>query len=444
MLRTSNVIKRSFSKNAILSQGDKGSLDWDNFVSSLNAKNTSLNQNRKPFNENNRRRNNGNKNFNNKRNFNGDNNQNRSFNRKGDNQSLSKGKTSEKEIESIKLTGPSKTADATNKEKELSGEIDLSFFDAVEAQGSDSYRPNTRRDNKPNRPNNRERTRNTNNRQPQYNLSPEKMFEGHNFGVKKYNVATAQEQQTNRLPYYKLKNDAKVNVKTALNFFKKNSVYEHDDAFLNPDLIFSHERDALMYTPRIISSKEHVLRDTSFEVFKSLSNEFNYRKEKTKTLLAMNNWTALPEGTDINSPEFDYADRYMLHQEVTRGSTFESVYLNAMRAVRTDSTLVADKMRINSILAGKYDQDFLPKSSVKSLSEYQSQYKGKFAPNVVKNIHKTSEILANALNFSPAFMNDSARKQEVFNYLTLNKSFGDILASKKEILRGHSPQKKEK
>lgn len=436
MLRTNNAIKRSFTKNSILFQGDKGSLDWDNFVSSLNTMNSNFKQNRKPFNENNRKRNNGKKNFNGK-------NQNRSFDRRGNNESISKGKTSGKEIESIKLTGPGKAADVPNKEKELSGEIDLSFFDAVEAKSSDSFRSNTRRENKPKRPNYRDRTRNTNNRQPQYNLPQEKMFEGHNFGVKKYNVATTQEQQTNRLPYHKLKNEAKVNVKTALNFFKKNSVYEHDDAFLNPDLIFSHERDALMYTPRIISSKEHVLRDTSFEVFKTLSNEFNYRKEKTKTLLAMNNWTVLPEGTDINAPEFDYADRYMLHQEVTRGSTFESVYLNAMRAVRSDSTLVADKMRINSILAGEYDQDFLPKSSVKSLAEYQSQYNGKFAPNVVKNIHKTSEILANALNFSPAFINDSARKQEVFNYLTLNKSFGDILASKKDILRGHSPQKKQ-
>ncbi|SGZ39336.1 uncharacterized protein HGUI_01536 [Hanseniaspora guilliermondii] len=440
MLRTNNVIKRSFTKNAVLLESNKSSLDWDNFVNSLNTKNEKINQNRKPFNENNRRRN-----YDNKRNFNGSNSQNRNFNRKRNVEAVGKVNRSKSEIESIKLTGPNKEAETSKKEKDLSGEIDLSFFDAVEAQGSDSLKTNTRRENQPNRFNNRERNMNfKNRRQPEYKVSPEKMFEGHNFGVKKFNIAAAEEQHTNRLPYYKLKNDAKVNVKTALNFFKKNSVYEHEDAFFNPELIINHERDALMYTPRIISSKEHVLRDTSFEVFKSLANEFNYRKEKTKTLLAMNNWTALPEGTDINSPEYDYVDRYMLHQEVTRGSTFEGVYLNAMRAVRTDSTLVADKMRINSILAGKYDQDFLPKSSIKSLSEYQNKYKGKFAPNVVKNIHKTGEMLANVLNFSPTFMNDSSRKQEVFDYLTLNKPFGDILASKREILRGHSPQKKEK
>ena len=471
MLKVNNTVKRTFTKSGILSQGDKPNLGWDDFVQSLNSKNTSMNnQNKKPTNGNNRRNNNGNRNFNNngrssngnkesngnynRKNFNGNNNQNRNYARNRDsNKPVRKEDAVKKELESIKLTGPDGAAKDSSEKKGSSTEIDLSLFDTVEAINSGSSRPSFKRnDNKSNRSNNKDGNRNNNRtgnrnfkpKEEKYNLSTEKMFEGHNFGIKKFKIATAEEQHTNRLPYYKLKNDAKVNIKTAVNFFKKNSVYEHDDAFLNPDLVFSHERDALMYTPRIISSKEHVLRDTSFEVFKSLSNEFNYKKEKTKTLLAMNNWTALPEGTDVNSPEYDYADRYMLHQEATRGSTFESVYLNAMRAVRTDSTLVADKMRVNSILAGKYNQDFLPESSVKSLSDFQKQYKGKFAPNVVKNIHKTSDILANALNFSPAFINDSSRKQEVFDYLTLNKSFGGILASKKEILKGHSPEKKAK
>lgn len=448
MLKVNNTLKRTFTKNAVLSQGDKPGLNWDAFVETLNQKNNfTKNQSNRSGNNNRRTykpdRNNNGRNFdgNNRRNFNGNRNQNGNYNRYRDNNTAATKETSTQgAAENIKLTGPDSAPSASKGKETAAGEIDLSLFDsATVSNDSGDAKPAYRRNN------NRNVKRNYKPREQQnYNISLDKMFEGHSFGIKKYDISTTEEQHTERLSYQKLKNDAKVNVKIAQTFFKENSVYQHDNAFLNPDLIFSHERDALMYTPRIITSKEHVLRDTSFEVFKTLSNEFNYKKEKTKTLMKMMGWEALPEGFDINSPEYDFADRFMLHQEVTRGSTFESVYLNAMRAVRTDPTLVADKMRINSILAGKYDQDFLPKTSVKSLTDFQNQYKGKSAPNVVRNIHKTSEIMANALNFSPAFMSDSSRKEEVFKYLTLDKPFSNILASKQEILRGHSPQKKNK
>lgn len=428
--------KRTFRNVPVAFNEKNNSNDWNDFIGSLsNTKKTAAVYN-KPKTQN-KNKNNKERNFRNNNKFNNSNNSKRfnNTNRKPVNQN----KSSEKlELEQAAKLGQNKEF-KTLKKQNL--DVDLSVFDSAESSGaakstsnssnfSSGYSRNSKFTQRKSKP------------AVDSEFNPDKVISGHSYGVKEYKVELKTETTARRLSYKAIKNEDKVVLGTAMKFFKSHSNYTQPEIFLNPNMIFDTSKECMLNVPRMINSKEHALRDAGFEVYKKLANDYKLKIEKISQIKKVQGWEELPEGFNLSDPCWDVIERkHMVHSLINKGSTYEYVHQTAENALFSDNDLKLDADRLDSLLNGQYDQDYLGNLGLNTLSDFQNKLKGIYAPNVVENLYQSSKILKTALNNSPAFSNHPERKLELFEYMSLLKPTNRILEKKKDILGGHKPGK---
>lgn len=429
--------KRAFRNVPVVFNEKNNSNDWNDFIGSLsNTKKTAAVYN-KP-NMQNKNKNNKERNFRNNSKFNNSNNSKRfnNTNRKPGNQDKSPAKL---ELNETAKVGEKKEF-KTLKKQNL--DVDLSVFDSPESSGGTKSNTNSSSFSSSGYNRNSRFTQRKANPVVDADFNPDKVISGHSYGVKEYKVELKSETTARRLSYKAIKNEDKVVLGTAMKFFKSHSNYTQPEVFLNPNMLFDISRECMLNVPRMINSKEHALRDAGFEVYKKLANDYKLKTEKILQIKRVQEWEELPEGFNLNDPCWDVIERkHMVHSLVNKGSTYEYVHKTAENAVFSDDALKLDAGRIDSLLNGQYDQDYLGNLGLNTLSDFQNKFKGIYAPNVVENLYQSSKILKTALNNSPAFTNHPERKVELFEYMSLLKPTNRILEKKKEILGGHKPGK---
>ncbi|OBA25928.1 hypothetical protein HANVADRAFT_59847 [Hanseniaspora valbyensis NRRL Y-1626] len=431
---TVNLAKRGFKQISVaLNEKNKNSDDWNDFIGSLsNTKKTEQVYNRPKNNNKSFARNKNNKDFNNRNNKNFNNKKLHTQNKSGPNDAAKNQRNKLNE----------KSASTSSKKKEI--DVDLSIFDS--AYGTSSVpNPASKKSNYAERTGNQKSKSFNPRRTPQKaspEFNPDRVISGHSYGVKEYRIESKTEETARRLTYKAVKNDDKVVLGTAMKFFKSHSNYTQPEIFLNPNMLVDTSRECMKNVPRMINSKEHALRDAGFDVYKKLANENKFRTEKISQIMQVQEWEELPEGFNLNDPSWDYIERkHMIHSSLNKGSTYEHVHESAKNAINSDESLKLDVSRLDSILNGKFDQDYLGDLGLNKLSDFQTKFKGIYAPNVIENLYQSSKMLKTAINNSPAFINHPERKQELFEYMSLLKPTNRILDNKKIILSGHKPGK---
>ncbi|XBW38049.1 hypothetical protein QEN19_003635 [Hanseniaspora menglaensis] len=434
--RSYNVLKaqlsqRTFKQSAVALNEKSNGDEWNDFIGSLsNTKKTAAVYNKPKTQNRSVSRGKNTKDFSGK--------PNRNLRRTTDNRKPGNtGKTFVKGTEAIKNDKPTLKAP-----KKQNIDVDLSIFDSEAVSGSSKAKnkrgnfaeSGSQRNNRP--------TQRRNNTASETEFNPDKVISGHSYGVKEYRIESKQEESTRRLSYKAIKNDDKVVLGTAMKFFKAHSEYKQPEVFLNPNMLINTSRECMLNVPRMINSKEHALRDAGFEVYKKLANDYKFKNEKIAQIKKVQDWEELPEGLNLNDDSWDFIERkHMIHSVMTKGSTYEHVHQSAKDAIRNDASVKIDVGRLDSLLSGKYDQDYLSDLGISELSDFQTKFKGIYAPNVVEKLYQSSKILQTSINNSPAFINHPGRKQELFEYMSLLKPTNRILESKKMILAGHKPGK---